>query len=462
MSTCLVSDKELEDYVTGRLDPAAFRQLSRHLAAGCDRCDERLAPFVEALFEKPLPDEPDEDDDDDDGGEGPSVYDEAIERAIRSVLREAPRLHRRKKRVSNLLSIVLAAPVDSDGRLNLAGIRPRLRPSGELMEALIAASQEMRFRDRKKMLDYAFLAQVGAHNLGDEDGPRALRADLEARAWGELGNAYRLNDRFEAAEMALSSAAVLLDQGSGDILLLGHLLDLQASLRSSQRRLPEALELLGHAERYYREAGDLHLAGKALIQKGINTFYEGRAAEAVTLIRQGLAQLEPGRDPRLLALGQHDLLNALVECGDYREAGEMLLSSGLGQAFAEDPVNLLRLRWVEGRIFAGKEKLGRAEGILQEVRDGFQARGMEYDAALVGLELAGVWLQQGDKAAAVRDLAQEVREIFEDLAVQGEALRAVRHLEAACRNEEATPSLTQKIVIFLRRLEWQPQLRFAA
>ena len=319
----------------------------------------------------------------------------------------------------------------------------------------------MRFQDRIKMLDYAFLAQVGAHNLDDEDAPPALRADLEARAWGELGNAYRLNDRFEDSEMAFSSAFALAEKGTGDILLQGRLLDLQASSRTDQRKLSEALKLLNRAERHYCEAGDLHLVGKTLIQKGINTFYEDRAAEAVTLFRQGLAQLEPGRDPHLFLQGQHDLLLALAESGAYREAGDLLLRSGLRQSFAEEPINLLRLRGVEGKILAGQGYLARSEGIFQEVRHGFQTRGMEYDAAMVSLELAGVWLRQGDKAVAVRRLTQEVREVFEDLSVQGEALRAVRHLETACRRDEATPSLTARIVTFLRRLEWQPQLRFA-
>ena len=61
----------------------------------------------------------------------------------------------------------------------------------------------------------------------------------------------------------------------------------------------------------------------------------------------------------------------------------------------------------------------------------------------------------------MRGLAAEARKTFEDLAVPGEALRAIRYFQEACRNEEATAGLAQRIVSFLRRLEWEPQLRFS-
>ena len=41
-----------------------------------------------------------------------------------------------------------------------------------------------------------------------------------------------------------------------------------------------------------------------------------------------------------------------------------------------------------------------------------------------------------------------------------EAHYAVRFLESACRQELATPSLVQKVVSFLKCLEWTPGLQF--
>jgi hypothetical protein len=86
---------------------------------------------------------------------------------------------------------------------------------------------------------------------------------------------------------------------------------------------------------------------------------------------------------------------------------------------------------------------------------------MEYDAALLGLELMEVWMRQGGRGAEVHEMAEEVLDTFEELKVQREARYAVRFLEAACRQELAAPWLVRKVVSFLRQLEWTPGLHFA-
>ena len=81
---------------------------------------------------------------------------------------------------------------------------------------------------------------------------------------------------------------------------------------------------------------------------------------------------------------------------------------------------------------------------------------MEYDAALVGLELVEVWLRQ-DKRVEARVLTLEILDTFEDLGVQREAMRAMRFLEKACRTEAATPTMAARVIAFLR-LEWSLRL----
>jgi hypothetical protein len=93
------------------------------------------------------------------------------------------------------------------------------------------------------------------------------------------------------------------------------------------------------------------------------------------------------------------------------------------------------------------------------VREEFLLREREYDAALVGLELAAVWLRQG-KAAQVRELAEETYETLRDLGVHHEAFKAVYFLREACRQQVLTLDLLRKVHHFLVRLEWQPLLRF--
>lgn len=443
-----LTDVEVELFVTGRLEPAVYRRAVRHLVGGCMECQVRflesagLKVLLGADVEPELFDE--------------AAYDEAIDRAIAAVLGEVPRWEQEREQRDRLLD---------DARSCLGGILGLPLEDESLRgwafaEALLMASREERFRDLQRMRLLAFAATVATRNLDPHQYGRAAISDLSARSFAELANAYRLHDEFESAEEALARAEGFLADGTGDPLILARLLEVEVSLRSDQKRLGEALELLGVLYDLHTQLGETHLAGQTLISTGINIAIDDRPGEAVPLFRQGLELIDPERDPQLAAIGRYGLLNALELCGEYREAGRLLLESGLREAFEDDPLNLAKLRWLEGKIHAGLGKLWRAEQVLGEVRNGFLERGQKYDAALVGLDLAAVWLRQ-DKNAAARELAEEILETFAALGIQREGIKAVRYLREACRREMATPALVQRVSGFLRRLEWQPQLRFA-
>jgi tetratricopeptide (TPR) repeat protein len=217
---------------------------------------------------------------------------------------------------------------------------------------------------------------------------------LLTRALIEKANAARLDHLYGDAWQTLAEALELLEGESLEPSLEGRYLDVEASLRMDQRQLGDALTLLDRLHRHYVTVGETHLAGRALIKKGIALHRDERHEEAVAAIREGLDQLDPERDPDLYRSATHNLLLALVEAGDFHEASELFLKSGLGQAFAADPLNRLKLREVEGQIFAGLGKLQRAEEILSEVEVDFIIRDREYLAAMVDLDLAAVLLRQ--------------------------------------------------------------------
>ena len=118
------------------------------------------------------------------------------------------------------------------------------------------------------------------------------------------------------------------------------------------------------------------------------------------------------------------------------------------------------MRWLEGKIHAGLGRLRKAETALTAARQGFFEKLQNYDAALVGLDLLGVWLRQG-RAAEAQGLAEDVLETFLELGIQSEARKALRFLHEACSQRAATPFLVKQVADFLRQVEWQPLLRFA-
>ena len=440
-----VTDEEIARFLSGGLEEAERQRVLRHLLGPCLACRTRLGLYAPTLFEmaapRPVP-SPEEE----------AAYDEVIDRVFARVSAAAPRWQEERRKIGEAVERL---------REDRGAIREMDDvPTWALVEALIQLSHEARYRDPGEMLELAFLAAFAAAQLDPESyGPGQI-ADLRIRALAEYANAYRVNEEFDKAEEKLAQAALLYDQRSGDPLVMARVLDLLASLRTSQRRLPEAIEILDTVHGLYEECGERHLAGRALISKGICTHYGGQPEEAVKLLRRGISMLDPERDPQLVAHGQESLLHALVDCGKLKDARRLLLESGLRQKLAGEPINLLKLRWVEGKISAGLGNLDQAEATFLEVREAFLERGMDYDAALLGLELMEIWLRQG-RSAEVREMAEEVLDTFEELKVKLEAQRAVRFLESACRQELATPILIQKVAGFLKKLEWAPGLQFA-
>ena len=55
----------------------------------------------------------------------------------------------------------------------------------------------------------------------------------------------------------------------------------------------------------------------------------------------------PGRDPQLAIVGQYNCINALELSGEYTRASELLLKSGLREAFADDGSWLFNLIWLD-------------------------------------------------------------------------------------------------------------------
>jgi hypothetical protein len=173
-----------------------------------------------------------------------------------------------------------------------------------------------------------------------------------------------------------------------------------------------------------------------------------------------MALLDPDRDPKLLQTSCQTLILYLTDCSDYRRASGLLMESGLGKAFADEPLNHLRLRWVVAKIHAGTGRLPRAAGVLQEVRSGFRAHQLEYDAALVGIDLGIVWLRQGERKR-LEPLAREMATTFDRLKLATpEARFALAFLEAVCAQDHASIGAFQRTGEFLERNRADPQITF--
>jgi len=440
-----LTQDEIEDFVTGRCTSDARRRVVRHLVTRCAVCRHRLLRGFPLLSAKEIREiEPPMEVD---------GYDAAIDRAREAVRPVEERWRAERTRLIEALEV-------AQGPRGWEGIsiqRTKSLAGWPLVELRLCLSFAARYSDPAEMEKHADYARQEAERICPAEYGEGFLADVRARAWAEYANALRVNEKYDEAESALARARSHIE--NGDLLIKARVADIEASLRRAQRRFTEGVRQADEAFRGYCEIGERHLAGRALINKGICLYMSGRPAGAVDILQEGLALVAKGRDRQLIAAGHQALVNALVDSGRLAEAGKLLLESGLRQAYASQPLNLLRLRWVEAKIQAGLGKLESAERAFLEVREGFFAAGLEYDEALVGIDLAALWLRQG-KVAQARELGEEVNATFEWKGIPREATEAFRFFYGACRLEAASVDTAERIRGFLGRLNAEPNLRF--
>jgi hypothetical protein len=442
-----LSEAEVMLFVDGRLAPDALRGAVRHLL-GCRRCRQQLSPYG-GMPRREAPPTVTRFATADPGEYGDHLFDGALLAAQSHWEREEAPVR--------LKFVALARTL---GITRMLTRTKRTRYEWARVMALLDLSYEERYRDLDEMRVRAYLATQVATHVSSKRYGAPFVADLQARAMAELGNAHRVAESYREAEQHITAAFVLATAGSHHPALLGRIYDLRASLESARRDLEEAFELLETARYLYVQAGEAQLEGKVLIKLGTNTIYDERPAEAVPLLRQGLAQLDLEADPQLFANGQQVLFDALSRCGEYHEAARFLLASGLRQTFADDPLGLAKIRWGEGRVQAGLGKLTRAEKILRGVEELFLARNLKYEAALVGLERAEVLLEMR-RWPEVQALAAEIYTTVCRIPLRRQARKAIQAFEEACRQQTATVLFARRVARFLRQLEWQPHLRFS-
>lgn len=442
MSEPHLTKGESERFSRGEMGGARTKEVVQHLLRGCSRCQEKLRLFFDGTIE----------------AASSADYDVALYRAYAAAISK----DRRARPGEEALAAWGVELLRSRG--GVQGITDEeleeLR-GWPLIQALLQLSFEERYRDPGKMIQLALFARVVADNLTESKVSPLLKADYRALTWAELGNAYRVAEYLDKAGETLGGAEDLRTQGTGNPLVLARLLDLRASYMADRRYLSDACELLEAAQLIYEKVGDDHLAGRSLVKQGLYTNYGGDPPRALGLLRHGLAKLDRDRDPQLYATASENLVFTMAQCGRYREAATFLMESGLREALADQPLSLFKLRWVEGQIFAGLGKPRRAEVAFKEARAGFLAHGQAYNAALVGLDEAEIWLGQG-KHPKVRALAEEMIETFQRLGIAREGVRAAEYLRAACDRDRVDTRLLRHVSRFLQRLEREPQVFFQA
>ncbi|HEX3529250.1 MAG TPA: hypothetical protein VH988_19510 [Thermoanaerobaculia bacterium] len=284
--------------------------------------------------------------------------------------------------------------------------------------------------------------------------------ELYALATAHMANACRVgNDRHMADDLFSLARQVIAKHGVTDPEVVARVDDLLGSLRKDQRRFSEAEKLLKRAAAQFgliEASGD---AARTLINLGSVYNHQNAQNRAIETTRSALAILGPESDAYLQLCARYNLALQLVGAERYEEAlAQLTLDDDLYRRFPEPWVEL-RVAWLRGDIAAGTGDVLAAERAYRKTRDGFVAQGIGYDAAMVSLDLAVLYLRQG-RTDEVRRLAEEMLPIFQAQDVHREAFAALALFQEAARHDQMTLDRALEILTYLREARTDPERRF--
>lgn len=377
---------------------------------------------------------------------------EASEKTAEVLLESARALHAREERRVAGEQWERLRPLSPRERRALVESERELQ-NWALCERLCAESEKAAADEASRALELAELALRVSQLV---PGSEAARSQIQGYAWAFVGNARRVASKLPEAEEAFKKSRSLRQTGTDPGLLdEARLLDLEASLYRAQRRFDDALSLHDQALAVLTSRNAAYI----LLNKAFTLEQKGDAQEASHTLEKATALVDGTRDPRLLCVLRFNLAVNLVHQGLHAKAAALLPEIRDLAVQLSNGLDLLRVVWLEARIWAGLGQTDQAITALEQVRAEFASREIAYDVALASMELAVLHIE-GGRTREVKNLARQMLWIFRSQGIHREALAALRLFCEAAEHEQATVDLARRVVDYLERARHNPDLRF--
>jgi tetratricopeptide (TPR) repeat protein len=436
LSDIHVTRELLRAVASGELPPRVLTEIGwRHLLKLCPYCSEEVAAFQRERA-------------------APASYDAAF-RVLPIVLeKQAADLEAKTETArKDLRELLRLTPEERLGRIHRASNRFR----GVTLARLLL-DEAKRHMPAEPQTVHELAEAAEAVLLRTPDSPGLY--DLFAKAVAYRANAKRAQGDLLAAGDTLRHARGLMrNKGATDPQVYAEVDWIEGALLKDQRQLKEAEELLVRAVNLYGLTGTREEAAQPLITLGLLYYDRGDTQRAIEVTRAAAEMMGLKANPRLYLCARHNLMLFLAESGDYQAAAEALREDEKLYRKFPDLWTNLRQTWLKGKIGLGLGVLEEAENQLVEARNGFIAQGIGYDTAMVSLDLALLYLQQG-RTAELKQLADEMHQIFAAGDVHREAMAALLLFEDAVRQDKLTSKAVEDLSSYLKRARNNPGLRF--
>jgi len=333
--------------------------------------------------------------------------------------------------------------------------RTRFR-SPALAKLLLAESRERVHQDPEESFDCAELAlEVASHSPGM---PRVV--EFTALAAAAMGNACRAGGSLRPADQHFAYARTILrDHVVTDPEVLAQVDDLEGSLCKDQRLFSRAEELLSRAAMLYRLVGDEAGLARVLLNVWSTYNLQGLNGRAIETAEAALKRIKRSSEPWLYLFGRQNLAYYLTEAGRPLEAADIVETDlPLYREFPEAPTKL-HFSWLQGTIAFDLADYANAEEAYLLTQRGFVAAGRGYDAALVSLDLALLYLRQG-RTKELRELVETALPIFESQDIHREAAAALVLFADAVRHDALTATMVEEVARYLRVARNDPSMPF--
>ncbi len=369
-------------------------------------------------------------------------------------------LHSSKRHVADEVEVERCAAEDLWGKIkNRAFSIQRLIVRHQLyfetralFDLLLEKSLEEGRKDRQRGVQLTQLALASLDGCADalgDDLPNCL-----AQGLGCLGNAYCLAGELSRAEQEFSQAEFELKHAGPqrDPLVEAEVHIKKAKMRWYQRLIEEATELTEQALAVYRAADQPVLHAQALVLKaGIHRHLDEVRA-GISDYREALVLLTGAEEPYLSLCAHSGLANCHRLLGEYTEAEEVLAEAETLCEVLDFKVGGHQVRWITGLVKQGRGDLELAEHYLEEARSGLAEMGEMGYTAIVLLDIAILYAEQGRSSKAA-DPAIEALPLLDALQLGREAMAGVKVLRDAIEAGELTLAVLKDVRAALAEID---------